>query len=124
LYRIKTEHLRDSALSAQEVSARVEDLGRVASTDGMITDNNGNLYLGDDQTYTLYRIPGASSSRTFKPTKQVLLTDKNRLMWPDSYALYNGYLYLTTSHIQHMAKHNGGKSTRKGPYEVLRLKIE
>jgi len=124
LYRIKTEHLRNTALPAKELSAQVEDLGRVASTDGMITDKNGSLYLGDDQAYTLYRVPGASSPAPFKPVKQVLLTDKNRLMWPDSYAIYNGYLYLTTSHIQHMAKNNGGRSTRKGPYEVLRLKIE
>lgn len=124
LYRINTEHLRNAALTPKELSAKVEDLGRLASTDGMITDDKGNLYLGDDQAYTLYRVPGALSPAPFRPTKQVLLTDKNRLMWPDSYAIYNGYLYLTTSHIQHMAKNNGGKSTRKGPYEVLRLKIE
>lgn len=123
LYRIKTQYLRDAVLPASQLSARVEDLGRVASTDGMIIDSRSNLYLGDDQAYTLYRLPG-SASAPFKPTKQVLLTDKNRLMWPDSYALYNGYLYVTTSHIQHMAKHNGGTSTRKGPYEVLRVKVE
>lgn len=123
LYRIKTEYLRDQALPAAQLSARVEDLGRVASTDGMIIDQQGNLYMGDDQTYTLYRLPSATAA-AFKPNKQVLLTDNNRLMWPDSYAIYNGYLYVTTSHIQHMAKHNGGKSTRKLPYEVLRLKIE
>lgn len=123
LYRIKTEFLRNKALPAPQLSARVEDLGRVASTDGMIVDSLGNLYMGDDQTYTLYRLPGAASA-TFKPAKQVLVTAKDRLMWPDSYAIYNGYLYVTTSHIQHMAKHNGGKSTRTLPYEVLRLKIK
>jgi len=122
LYRIKTEYLRNAALPAAQLSARVEDLGRVASTDGMIIDRRGNLYLGDDQAYTLYRLAGTGLA-TFKPNKQVLIMDKNRLMWPDSYALYNGYLYVTTSHIQHMAKNNGGKATRKLPYEVLRVKI-
>lgn len=55
--------------------------------------------------------------------RENLLTDRVRLQWPDSYAIHDGYLYITTSHIDHMAKHNGGKSTRKGPYEVFRMKI-
>ncbi|MFD2937349.1 L-dopachrome tautomerase-related protein [Spirosoma flavum] len=124
LYRIKTDNLRNTALSATALATHVEDLGKVASTDGMIIDNRGNLYMGDDQAYTLYRLPGASSSSRPQLTKQVLLTDKNQLIWPDSYAIYNGYLYMTTSQIQHMAKNNGGKSTRKTPYGVWRLKIE
>ena len=124
LYRIKTEALRNQALSPAALSAQVEDLGRVASTDGMIVDSRGNLYMGDDQTYTLYRLPGASAPGRVTLTKQDLLTDKNQLIWPDSYAINNGYLYLTTSQIQHMARNNGNKSTRKTPYGVWRLKIE
>lgn len=124
LYRIKTEALRNPALSPAALKAQVEDLGRVASTDGMISDQRGNLYMGDAQTYTLYRLPGASTPGSATPAKQVMLTDKTKLIWPDSYAIQGGYLYVTTSQIQHMAKHNGGRSTRKSPYEVLRFKIE
>ena len=124
LYRIKTEDLRNTALTPTQLSARVEDFGRVASTDGMIIDSRGNLYMGDDQIYTLYRLSGASASGSPKLAKQVLLTDQKQLIWPDSYAIYNGYLYVTTSQIQHMAKNNNGKSTRKTPYGVWRLKIE
>ena len=124
LYRIKTDALRNAALNATALSSQVEDLGRVASTDGMIFDSRGNLYLGDDQTYTLYRLPGAAGSTPPSLNKQVLLTDKSRLIWPDSYAIYQNYLYLTTSQIQHMAKNNGGKSTRKSPYGVWRIKID
>lgn len=124
LYRIKTEDLRNTALSPAQLSAKVTDLGRIASTDGMIVDSKGNLYMGDDQTYTLYRLPGAATPGSTTLSKQALLTDKNQLIWPDSYAIYNGYLYLTTSQIQHMAKNNNGKSTRTTPYGVWRLKIE
>lgn len=118
LYRIKTQFLRDSTASDQGVGAQVEDLGKFTSTDGMIIDPAGNLYLGDIQDYTMYRLnTGAGLKR------ENLLTDRVRLQWPDSYAIQNGYLYITTSYIDHMAKHNGGKSTRKGPYEVFRMKI-
>ena len=127
LYRIKTEALRNTSLSAASLAAQVEDLGRVASTDGMIIDQRNNLYMGDDQTYTLYQLPGAAS--TTRPNwttsgKKVLDAEKEKLVWPDSYALHQGYLYLTTSQIQRMAKNNGGKSTRKSPYGVWRIKVE
>jgi sugar lactone lactonase YvrE len=118
LYRIKTEFLRDSTASDQGVGAQVEDLGKFTSTDGMIIDPAGNLYLGDIQNYTMYRLNTTASLK-----RENLLTDRVRLQWPDSYAMQNGYLYITTSYIDHMAKHNGGKSTRKGPYEVFRMKI-
>lgn len=124
LYRIKTEALRNAALTPKQLAAMVEDLGKVASTDGMIIDSKGNLYMGDDQAYTLYRLPGAAKPTGKTLAKETLLTDKDHLMWPDSYAINDGYLYLTTSHIQHMAKHNNGKSTRKLPYEVFRVKIQ
>lgn len=124
LYRIKTDYLRDASLSAPALAAHVEDLGQVASTDGMIVDANGNLYMGDDQAYTLYQLPGASVDSRPTLNKRVLLTDKNQLIWPDSYAINGDYLYLTTSQIQHMAKHNKNKSTRKSPYGVWRIKIK
>lgn len=118
LYRINTKFLRDSTASDKSVETRVEDLGKFTSTDAMIIDSAGNLYLGDIQNYTMYRLNTTAGMK-----RENLLTDRVRLQWPDSYAIQNGYLYITTSHIDHMAKHNGGKSTRKGPYEVFRMKI-
>ncbi len=120
LYRIKTEFLRDSKIADKELGSKVEDLGKYTSTDGMIIDEAGNLYMGDVQNYQLYRLkPGAGTAMQ----REDLVTDKEKLQWPDSYAIQNGYLYVTTSQIQHMAKNNDGKSTRKTPYEVFKLKI-
>ena len=118
LYRIDTKFLLDSTASDKGVGARVEDLGKFTSTDGMIIDSAGNLYMGDVQNYALYRLNTKAGMK-----RENLLTDRVRLQWPDSYAIRNGYLYVTTSQIQHMAKNNGGKSTRKSPYEVFRMKI-
>jgi sugar lactone lactonase YvrE len=118
LYRIKTEFLLDSTIADKALWAKVEDLGKFTTTDGMIIDPAGYLYLGDIQNYTMYRLDTNADLK-----RENLLTDKVRLQWPDSYAVHDGYLYITTSQIDHMAKHNGGKSTRKSPYEVFRMKI-
>lgn len=117
LYRVKTEFLRDANIADKVLGSHVEDLGKFTSTDGMIIDDAGNLYMGDVQNYQMYRLGTGDMKR------EDLVTDKEKLQWPDSYAIRDGYLYITTSQIHHMAKNNDGKSTRKSPYEVLRLKI-
>ena len=117
LYRIRTEYLRDPKIADKELGSKVEDLGKFTSADGMIIDETGYLYMGDVQNYQMYRLHTPDMKR------EDLVTDREKLMWPDSYAIHDGYLYITTSHIQHMAKNNNGKSTRKTPYEVLKLKI-
>lgn len=117
LYRIQTEYLRDEKIADKTLGDKVEDLGKFTTTDGMIIDANGYLYLGDILNYTLYRLHTPDMKR------EDLVTDRTLLQWPDSYAVHDGYLYVTTSQIDHMAKNNGGKSTRKSPYEVFRIKI-
>ena len=55
-YRIKTEFLRDVNMSDTMINSKVEDLGHFASTDGMIFDKAGNLYLVDLQNYRIIKI--------------------------------------------------------------------
>ena len=122
LYRIPTAALRNAGLSDADLKAKVEDLGAYTTTDGMIIDRAGNLYLGDIQGYELYSLQTSGNPKP--PLKRTnLVKDTALLQWPDSYAIHDGYLYVTTSQIDHMAKHNGGKDSRKRPYEVLRVKI-
>ncbi len=118
LYRIQTQYLRDENIGDKALGDKVEDLGKFTTTDGMIIDNAVFIYMGYIQNYTMYRLHLPDMKR------EDLVTDRTLLQWPDSYAIQNGYLYITTSQIDHMAKNNGGKSTRKRPYEVFRLKIK
>jgi sugar lactone lactonase YvrE len=123
LYRIETKYLLDKNISSTALSSKVQALGRYTTTDGMAMDSKSRLYLGDILNYTMLRLNAGTGTKA--PLKrETLVTDKTLLQWPDSYAIYNGYLYITTSQIDHMAKNNGGKSTRKRPYEVYRLKID
>ncbi len=123
LYRIETKYLLDEKIGDKDLAAKVDTLGRYTTTDGMAMDSKSRLYLGDILNYTMLRLDaGAGTKAPLK--RETLVTDKTLLQWPDSYAIYNGYLYITTSQIDHMAKNNGGKSTRTRPYEVFRMKID
>jgi sugar lactone lactonase YvrE len=116
LYRIETASLLDSTLPSTVLAARVEDLGIYSTTDGMIFDQQGNLYLGDLEQHRIVKIdPNLKMS--------VLLQD-DRLIWPDSYSISaDGYLYLSTSQINKQPDFNGGVSKRTSPYAIYRIKL-
>ena len=115
LYRIKTEYLRDQNLSDTAMGNKVEDLGHFASSDGMIFDKSGNLYLGDPQNYRLLKID--------TNLKMTTLLQDPRLIWPDSYAIAGGYLYVSCSQIQKQPEYNAGVNMRTSPYTVYRFKL-
>lgn len=115
LYRIKTEHLRNWNMSDADMGSKVEDLGHFASTDGMIFDKNGNLYFGDPQHYRMLKID--------KNLKMTALIEDQRLIWPDSYAIADGYLYISCSQIQKQPEYNNGVNKRTSPYTVYRMKL-
>lgn len=115
LYRIKTAYLRDTAITDTALGSKVEDLGHFASTDGMIFDKSGNLYFGDPQHYRLLKID--------KHLKMTTLVEDQRLIWPDSYAIAEGYLYVSCSQIQKQPEYNEGTNKRTTPYTVYRIKL-
>lgn len=116
LYRIRTELLRNEELSENERTAGVEDLGRFAVTDGMIFDNNDNLYLGDYQNYKIVQITSAHKMED-------VLADE-RLIWPDSYSISkDNYLYISCSQINKQPDYNGGENQRTTPYTIYRMKL-
>ncbi len=115
LYRIPTEALRNWELDDTGLGQAVEDLGRFCTTDGMIFDRAGNLYLGDLQRRRIVRIA--------QDHKMTVLLQDDRLIWPDSYAIAEGYLYVSCSQIQQQPAYNGGVDKRTSPYAVYRMKL-
>jgi hypothetical protein len=116
LYRIKTASLLNEKLTPQQLGGEVKYLGEVASTDAMIFDKKGNLYLGDMVNYRMIQItPDLKSHTWFK--------DKS-LIWPDTYSISNdGFLYITTSQIQKQPDFNNGVNKRTEPYRVFKVKL-
>lgn len=115
LYRIKTEYLRDWNRTDDDLGSRVEDLGHFTTTDGMIFDAKGNLYLGDLQGYRIVKLD--------TNLKMTTIVKDDRLIWPDSYSIADGYLYISCSQIQKQPDYNNGIDKRTSPYTVYRIKI-
>lgn len=117
LYRIKTDLLRDFKTSEAVLNKSVEDLGKFITTDGMIFDKKGNLYLGDLEKNSIVKI-------TPDLKMQTIVKDDEKLIWPDSYSISDdGYLYISNSQIQLMPWFHNGKEQFKKPFKVFRIKI-
>ncbi|MEN4760794.1 L-dopachrome tautomerase-related protein [Chryseobacterium sp. C39-AII1] len=117
LYRIKTDLLRDFKTTDAVLNKSVEDLGKFITTDGMIFDKKGNLYLGDLEKNSIVKI-------TPDLKMQTIVKDDEKLIWPDSYSISDdGYLYISNSQIQLMPWFHDGKEKFKKPFKVFRIKI-
>lgn len=115
LYRIRTELLRNFETPEPTLEKAVESLGRFTTTDGMIFDKGGNLYLGDLEKSAIVKI-------TPDMKQHVLVRDDKKLIWPDSYSISeDGYLYISVSQIQYMPWF--GQAKFPGAFSVYRLKI-
>lgn len=115
LYRIKTEYLRNFSLADTAFGNLVEDLGHFNTTDGMIFDKSGNLYMGDLQKYQIVKLD--------KNMKKSVLVQDSALIWPDTYAIADDYLYFTCSQINKQPDYNAGVNKRTTPYKVYRIKL-
>ncbi len=117
LYRIRTEDLRDWGQGSAALGSKVEDLGHKCASDGMIFDAAGNLYLSDMQHYRLVRI------NTNGNHEMSTVVEDERLIWPDSWTIHGGYLYVSCSQINKQPDYNEGVNKRTMPYTIYRVRI-
>lgn len=88
LYGIKTVDLLDPKKLKNVKPFKM----KTSAPDGMIIDNNGNLYFGDLENNKIsYLTP---DRKTVK-----LLVDGDDVKWPDTFSIYDGYLYFSNSRI-------------------------
>jgi sugar lactone lactonase YvrE len=95
MYRIETAALRNTALTPEQLAARIEKLGTGVVSDGYWMEQSGRLYLSaleDD----------AIMAREPDGRIVTILKDK-RLRWPDSFAQIGGTILITSSRIQDSA---------------------
>jgi sugar lactone lactonase YvrE len=116
LYRIQTKYLLDTNLNDDTLGSKVEDLGHYTTTDGMVFDRTGNLYLGDLEHHRIMRIDSSLHMSS-------MLQDV-RLIWPDSYQIsQDNYLYISCSQINKQPDFNGGVNKRTTPYTIYKFKL-
>ncbi len=95
LYRVATEALSNSRLSAKELESRIERVGGSEPTDGLWIDKRGRLYLSAIEGNAVKVRDGGGDTT---------LVQDDRLRWPDTFAEGpDGTVYVTSSHIQDMS---------------------
>jgi len=116
LFRIATKYLRDSSLSEKALESKVENMGDVGITHGLIADKAGNIYLTNSELYSIrYLTPEGKI--------KVLVKDKH-LLWPDSMGIGgDGYLYISCSQLQKLPAWNQGVDKTRYPYTAYRIKL-
>jgi len=108
MYRIATAALRDRALGAEALAARVEPMGVTGASDGLIFGADGKVYISALEENAIKRFDPATRR------VEVVVTDP-RIKWPDSFARdAAGRIWFTTAQI-----HLGGQVTE--PFRVFRI---
>ncbi|SEU02793.1 SMP-30/gluconolactonase/LRE family protein [Hymenobacter actinosclerus] len=117
LYRIKTEALRNPALSEAQLVAQIEDLGKVPACDGMILDAQNNLYLTAFEDHSIKRRTPAGNIET--------VVQDPRLEWPDTFAFSadGRTLYVTNSAIHKTPTWSQGVGQQDQPYHIFKMAV-
>jgi sugar lactone lactonase YvrE len=115
MFRIATAALDDPSLSAAALAAKVEDYGPKTISDGLSSDDAGNVYVTD---------PEHSAVLTLGPDRKLTTLVKDpKLRWPDGLSFGpDGWLYLTCSSLQHVLFVAPGHQAAHAPYHVFRFK--
>jgi sugar lactone lactonase YvrE len=117
LFRIKTEALRNPALTDAQLASQIEDLGKVPASDGMEIDAANNLYLSAFEDHSIKRRTPAGKIET--------VVQDPRLEWPDTFAFSadGGTLYVTTSAIHKTPTWNKGLGKQDQPYYIFKMSL-
>lgn len=116
LYRIETRYLADPGMTGDDLASRVEDMGKVGVTHGLIADATGNIFLTTSESYSIsYLTPGGQLKT---------LVEDPRLLWPDSFGIgADGYLYFTCAQLQRLPQWNNGEDKTVYPYQAFKVKL-
>ena len=114
MYRIRAVDLLNPSLDDLELGRRVENYAPKTLSDGLTTDDDGNVYLSDMEH---------SAVVVLKPdrTLETLVKDP-RLRWPDGFSFGpDGWLYITCSSLQHVLFLDPEVMRAHAPYQVFRV---
>lgn len=116
LYRIATSALRNAAFDDAQLAGQVETLPVKTMSDGITTDDQGNVYLSDLEHSAIVR---------YRPDTGALTTliKTPRLRWPDGFSFGpDGWLYVTGSSLHQVIGLPPSSVAAHAPYQVFRFK--
>jgi sugar lactone lactonase YvrE len=115
MHRVKRADLDNLELSTDELAERVERFAEKTMSDGITTDNDGNIYLSDADESAIVLMEPSGNLRT-------LIKDP-KLRWPDGFSFGpDGWLYVTCSALHEVIMRSPSHVKSKGPYQIYRFK--
>jgi sugar lactone lactonase YvrE len=116
LYRVRVADLVDANLPAAQLAGRVEVYAPKTMSDGLTTDDAGNIYISDMEHAAIVLLKPDRSLET-------LVHDERLLRWPDGFSFGpDGWLYVSASALEQVIGRTDGQIADGAPYHVLRLK--
>lgn len=121
-YRIPTAALIDRSLSSSQRSAQVQYLGDDVLSGGLAMSDAGVLYAGDLEHHAVMALtPYVNSDGQTRLHSRTVVHDPDRLAWADGFAIANGFLYISDSHLNETAFANG--YPRRGAFTIFRVPL-
>jgi len=115
MFRIATKALDDERLAPTELAEAVEDYGPKTMSDGLSSDDAGNVLITDPEHSAVLALGTDRTLRT--------LVKDAKLRWPDGLSFGpDGWLYVTCSSLQHVLFVAPGHQAAHAPYHVYRFK--
>jgi len=104
-----------TALSPDQLAAKVEDFAPKTISDGLTIDNADGIFVSDPEHSAILRVGADQRLAT-------LLKDP-RLRWPDGFSWGpDGWLYVTCSSLQHVIFKSARHIREHAPYQVFRFR--
>lgn len=117
LYRVATSLLRDPEQSPASIQNRIKRLGPKTMSDGLTTDQAGNIYISDLEHSAILRMSPDGALTT--------LLQSDKLRWPDGFSFGpQGYLYITASSLHQVIGLPPSSVRKHAPYQVFRVKSD
>lgn len=105
----------DSGLTNEMFAGIVEEYGPKPNSDGLSTDNDGNVYITDPEHSAILVLGKDKKLRT--------IVKDERLRWPDGLSWGpDGWLYVTCSALQHVLFRPASEIRANAPYQIYRFK--
>ena len=115
IYRMPASALANDTISNEKKASKIEVFGPKNPSDGIVYAPGGGVLVTDIENHAI--------GLTTKGNYKVLVQDK-QLSWPDSFAVSNGYVYVTHDQLHQHPAFSQGFGNAKPPYKLMRFSYQ